>query len=193
MKSPVRNTSNSTLNEGKPTQKLRWCNSLVALLIWPIIHFLQQASSLLSLWGILPSLVESARPNPGDEPYADDHQRLLKFLRESKEQATPFISVDVCALDLDSEKVTDIGVSTWCPHIMEGFNINSFYWRIKDNIPLEDRQLLNKSDIFNFGNTELIESANIAENIDDIVDALQNEFPSTVIVGHDFRSTSSML
>ncbi|KAI0110595.1 hypothetical protein F4776DRAFT_642458 [Hypoxylon sp. NC0597] len=170
---------------------MAWYYSFLALAMWLIACLLDAATFLLSVGITWFRLAWDNWPLSMFSHIADD-QILARTWRESKDQATVFVSIDVHAWDIDQSKITDIGMALWHPIASGESDIHCFYWRIKENLSLQYRHMVNESDIFNFGSTGLLNENQVGTIFEDMFSSLAR-FQRVVLVGHDIRSTLELL
>lgn len=125
--------------------------------------------------------------------YTNDDQKLATLLKEAKNGTVIFASIDVHAWDLDTKKLTDIGVSTWQPDAYGRSDIKSYHWQIRENKSLKNEQTPNYPEIFTFGKTEIVGESHIAAVLDGVFEPLIDQFSRVVVVGHGINTTLTLL
>ncbi|KAI1133955.1 hypothetical protein F5Y05DRAFT_406882 [Hypoxylon sp. FL0543] len=176
----------------KQVMETHWHSNLIILISGLYIFILNKIKSLISLSRILNRDPFSNWLYRIFDQYVDDNRRLESISQESCERSVVFISIVVCAWDVDRTKLTDIGVSFWNPNDID-CNMYSRHWRIKENVSLENRGVPNEPDTFTFGGTNLICETEIGLLLDEFILSLNTQFEKVVVVGYATQSTLDLL
>ncbi|KAI1802646.1 hypothetical protein F4811DRAFT_387480 [Daldinia bambusicola] len=161
--------------------------SIVVLLVWPLTCLLRKTI-----------LFCSTRKNPSNSAVShlnqhDDNKKLANIWVEVKKQPFIFASIHVNAWDRDSTKITDIGVSIWSTDTFDESDIQSHYWRVKENMFLENERGLNDPNIFTFGRTKLIHQADIKSILHGVFESPMLGGQQFVIVGHEVEFALNLI
>lgn len=84
-------------------------------------------------------------------------------------------------------------MSIWYVDTLYQPAINSYHWRVKENVSLENHHELNEPDIFTFGSTSLVGQSEIRTLFDDIFESFAARNQKIVVVSHDINSMRSLL
>ncbi|KAI1480321.1 hypothetical protein F4774DRAFT_379290 [Daldinia eschscholtzii] len=123
----------------------------------------------------------------------DDNTRLTESLTGSQNLPALFVTISVNTGEANSTKIKDIGISVWHTNIVEESEIESYHWRIIENMEDEHVHTISDIETFAFGDSEDIHAAEISDRLNTVLGSSVAEFSNTTIIGYDTQSMKELL
>ncbi|KAI0005783.1 hypothetical protein F4779DRAFT_33018 [Xylariaceae sp. FL0662B] len=188
----IKSTSPDNILEPVPsarenTTRENWTYLHFASIFQPFTYFLGKMKLLCDIWNTPRTSFPSTL-----EPFADENTQFMELWNSPNRSGIVFAALDVHVWDRDHSKVTEIGLSTWCPD--DDYNqIYCSHCKVEDHSNLVNRFVANDPDIFIFGNTRVVDASSIGPTLDEEFRAMARHFHRIILIGYGINSTIRLL